>query len=539
MYIGYHLKKKVQFVEIMHFNNKNIIIILIDALRFDKLTAGGYKYNLTPNINKLLKEGTLVKNHFANGCPTSVSFPAIFSSTFPLDYKGYNEGVKNRPKTFAEVFKDNGYDTFGITSAHPSGDHFFYNRGFRIYENLLDFYQWFRQNLKVLLREDLTRYKNKDITKNEMIELLSKNYLNILNSTLKYVNQFEELDVKSKNFNVKKNKSKIIEEIELLKNNPEIVLKKFIEFDYLYYKFLGKKNISNLTRYFLKYKENLRTRINDIINLFPRRKIYEAKEIFQRFKRYFLNENKKPFLAFIHLFDVHESKNFTVKFSFSYIKNLIKLLFIRRFKFGGFVYDLAVMHVDDEIGKFHEYLKKNEILENSIVAITSDHGLKAGFPPRPKTHLRTDLSQQFYEEFIRVPLIFYPKLDRKFDENKLSSHIDFAPTLLDICNLDKNEEFKGKSIFDQNRYSGIVLSENTGSGICDIINKNIYLCLRNKRIKIVYEIESKNIKERDVFDIVKDPNEFNNLVKSNLHETERNEFYNFAKQRLETIYSYV
>ena len=84
----------------MPSNKKNIIIILIDALRFDRLKSGGYKYNLTPNLNKIIKDGSLVKNHFANGCPTSVSFPSIFTSTYPLDYSGYNDGIKNRPKTF-------------------------------------------------------------------------------------------------------------------------------------------------------------------------------------------------------------------------------------------------------------------------------------------------------------------------------------------------------------------------------------------------------------------------------------------------------
>ena len=524
----------------MHSNKKkNVIIIIIDALRFDRLRVGGYKYNITPNLNKIIKDGSLVKNHFANGCPTSVSFPAIFSSTFPLDYTGYNEGIKNRPSTFAEVFKENGYDTFGVTSAHPSGDHFYYNRGFRIYENLLDFYQWFRQNLKVLLREDLNKYKNNQISKDQMISILSKNYQNILYSTLKYVNQFEELKIKSKNFNIKKNKQKIINEIELLKKNPEIILNKFIEFDFLYYKFLGERNVPKPVKLFHKLKENLRARINNIVNLFPRRKIYESNEIFERFRKYFANKNEKPFLAFIHLFDVHESKNFTVKFSYSYIKNLIKLLFLRRFKFGGFVYDLAVMHVDEEIGKFYKFLKKKGILDNTCISITSDHGLKAGFPPRPKTQLRTDLSQQFYEEFLRVPLIFYPKLEGYFNEDKLSSHIDFAPTLLDICKINKNNKFKGNSILDENYQSHFVLAENTGSGVCNVLTKNIYICLRNKKIKIVYEIKNKKISERDVFDIVKDPNEFNNLVKSELYKTERKQFHNVVINRLENIYSYV
>ena len=523
----------------MHSNNKNIIIILIDALRFDKLKVGGYKYDLTPNLNKIINEGSLVKNHFANGCPTSVSFPAIFSSTFPLDYNGYNEGVKNRPKTFPEIFKENGYDTFGVTSAHPSGDHFYYNRGFRIYENLLDFYQWFRQNLKVLLREDLNKYKNNEITKDQMISILSKNYLTILNSTLKYVNQFDELKIKSKNFNIKKNKKKIVDEIEILKSNPEIILDKFIEFDYLYYKFLGEIKVSELTKFFLKLKENLRSKINNVINLFPRRKIYESQEIFERFKKYFSQKNDQPYLAFIHLFDVHESKNFTVKFSFSYVKNIIKLLFLRKFKFGGFVYDLSVMHVDAEIGKFFNFLKKKGILDNTYMSITSDHGLKAGFPPRPKTHLRTDLSQQFYEEFLRVPLIFYPKLNENLDNKKLTSHIDFAPTLLDLCKISKNEKFKGNSILEKHNDSSFILAENTGSGICDILAKNIYICLRDKNLKIVYEIKNKIINERDVFDIVNDPNEFNNLVRSELYKIERDKFYDIAKKRLEIIYSYV
>ena len=46
---------KVQFVEIMPFKKKNVIIILIDALRYDRLLDGGYKYNLTPNLNKIIK----------------------------------------------------------------------------------------------------------------------------------------------------------------------------------------------------------------------------------------------------------------------------------------------------------------------------------------------------------------------------------------------------------------------------------------------------------------------------------------------------
>ena len=202
--------KKDQFVVIMPSNKKNVIIILIDALRYDRLFHGGYKYNLTPNLNKIIKDGFFFKNHFANGCPTSVSFPSIFTSTFPLDHGGYDLGIKDRPKTFSEIFFNNGYDTFGVTSAHPSGNHFYYNRGFRIYENLLDFYQWFRQTLKVHLREDLTKFNNQEIAKEDMLSKLSSHYLKMLNSTIEYIEQFEKLGLLGKNFNIKKIRKKFL-----------------------------------------------------------------------------------------------------------------------------------------------------------------------------------------------------------------------------------------------------------------------------------------------------------------------------------------
>ena len=120
----------------MHSNNKNIIIILIDALRFDKLKVGGYKYDLTPNLNKIINEGSLIKNHFANGCPTSVSFPAIFSSTFPLDYNGYNTGIKDRPKSVIELFKQKGYQTMFIAGHDISGPIRNYERGAKIIKSI-------------------------------------------------------------------------------------------------------------------------------------------------------------------------------------------------------------------------------------------------------------------------------------------------------------------------------------------------------------------------------------------------------------------
>ena len=144
---------------------KNIILLLIDALRYDRIKYHGHKYNITPNFDRLCREGYSIDNHFANGFPTELSFPSIFSSTYSLDFGGYNEGIKKRPTTLAEILRENKYHTLGITTAHPSSSHFGYDRGFDYYENLLDLYQWFRQNLKVRLREHLDAFKKKKLQK--------------------------------------------------------------------------------------------------------------------------------------------------------------------------------------------------------------------------------------------------------------------------------------------------------------------------------------------------------------------------------------
>ena len=524
---------------------KNLLIILIDALRFDRLVAGGYKYNLTPNLNKIINKGTLLINHYANGCPTQVSFPTIFTSTYPLDFEGYGEGITKRPKTFAEVFKNNGYQTFGVTTAHTSGDHFGYNRGFDSFENLLDFYQWFRQNLKVFLREPLRDYKENKIYKKKILEILSTNYLEVLNSTLFYIDQFIELKIKSKNFDVTKNKIRVIKEIEILKKDPEIILNKFLEFDYWYYLFLGETKVSNFKRFYISLREKIRDIVNTKVVLFPRRKFYNAGEVFKRFKIFFnKKKNDMPFMSFIHLFDVHESKNFASRFSISWIIDVIKLLIYRRFAMGGFVYDLALIQTDREIGNFFRYLKKNKILDDSKIVITSDHGLQSGFPTRKKAMnanqiAGSDLSQQFFDEFIHVPLIFYPKTINEINENSFSSHIDFAPTVLNYCEISEEKNFKGMSIIENNYYRDFVLSENTGSGLCDIQKKDIFICIRTMNLKITYVVSDKEIQERDVFYLKNDPYELNNIVKEKIFEQERKKLFTYCENRIKEIFDYV
>ena len=97
----------------------------------------------------------------------------------------------------------------------------------------------------------------------------------------------------------------------------------------------------------------------------------------------------------------------------------------------------------------------------------------------------------------------------------------------------------GQSIIDTNYSSDFILAENTGSGVCDVKKKNIYLCFKSYNLKITYEIINFNIKEREVFDIKNDPNEFNNIVDTQLFKNDRENLHLQAQKRLNKILEYV
>ena len=83
--------------------------------------------------------------------------------------------------------------------------------------------------------------------------------------------------------------------------------------------------------------------------------------------------------------------------------------------------------VDDNIGRVLNYLKENDLEENTIVIYTSDQGFFIG------EHGWFD-KRFMYEESSRMPFVIrYPgKIKPKTINEDIITNIDFAPTLLEI-----------------------------------------------------------------------------------------------------------
>jgi arylsulfatase A-like enzyme len=164
-------------------------------------------------------------------------------------------------------------------------------------------------------------------------------------------------------------------------------------------------------------------------------------------------------------------------------------------------YRYALAEVDTIIGEIVTGLKQRGLLNNTIIALTSDHG--EAFRQHENLSLH---SEGVYEELIRVPLvIFNPRLfEQNIQLKTITSHIDILPTLLDMVGLAQEDfaELEGYSLIRSLPPDRILfVSNGDDSSISGI--------LRNEFKLILKKYDSAKL----LFDIVNDPLESTNIAK--------------------------
>jgi len=174
------------------------------------------------------------------------------------------------------------------------------------------------------------------------------------------------------------------------------------------------------------------------------------------------------------------------------------------------LYDASILYADDIlIGKVIEYLKENNLYENSMIVVLSDHG--EGF----FEHGSWEHGNSLYSELIRIPIVIkYPKSKRTGIEERLTSISDIAYFILNEAG------FKEKSLFKtdfgkENRILPILLPFppflNNYPSIISFVDKDyhfIYNIVNKKRLNFFNP--KPKIEKYELFSL-KDINEKNNL----------------------------
>ena len=116
---------------------QNFLLITLDTLRADHVSAYSTQNSLTPNLDILARQGMLFKNAFSLIPITLPSHASMFFSEPPFLIKNYNNGqiirIKRESPSFVNLFKKSGFLTAAFVSLGVLKSQFGLAQGFDTY----------------------------------------------------------------------------------------------------------------------------------------------------------------------------------------------------------------------------------------------------------------------------------------------------------------------------------------------------------------------------------------------------------------------
>ena len=250
--------------------------------------------------------------------------------------------------------------------------------------------------------------------------------------------------------------------------------------------------------------------------------------------------SEKPFFMYLHLDDAHWKETFftSEKFDldlldseFDAINNYLDKL--PNSYHGAITMDLSHIYVDNCIKNFYNKLKENGFLENTIIAITADHGFSFSFDP-----IRTNYVNNLHKENYNVPFILFDEKHIGVVKNNFFSSYDIAPTIIDAAGLTPASSMTGISML-KNEGRDYAISEYMGGGCPDMLRRPLQLTVRTSNYSVAVGVTLKdgfkNLQLLHVYDLINDPMEYNNLAnKISLNKVDKE--LNILHQRFDEIY---
>jgi len=262
-----------------------------------------------------------------------------------------------------------------------------------------------------------------------------------------------------------------------------------------------------------------------------------AKEITDKAIKWIEETIPSSFFLWLHYMDLHEpyiilngevERKYSKYLTPSLQKEILKLK-KENLKEIIDIYDDKLFWIDQNIKRLVKFLEEKNILENTLLILTADHGQEF------YEHGSFGHKASFFEEIIRIPLFIYSSKISPRRVKSLVSQIDLSPTILDFFGIPLPQEYIGKSLFSPSQRD-FVLSEASFNEKGVYIEafkiqppKYIGICLRTERWKYIFSTK----KETFLFDLKNDPQERENL-KGKYPKLEK-EFRKIIDQRLEEI----
>lgn len=484
-------------------NRPNIIFIVLDTLRADRMLA---KYNdiyLTPFINSLLDKSIYFENCIANSPWTLPSHISMFTGLYPSQIKQVSKEIDKlsiKIPVLAEILKEMGYFTIVFSQNFFVSKPYGLTRGF---------------NISLKSGKSSTEWRLRDYRGMQLL------------------NFWKRFDIYLR----KKIKSPLfLKLLDHLKFRYEKLIKYLVRTLFWKKIFLryDNKTLKHLNRVSQILKSNLEKMpfflfFNFITTHDPYVPLKEAADLFGITDQNFKPIKKMLIDPFNLRLDIDIKSN---RLSEKQVKAIKKL------------YDSCVFSCDILIKKLFLIFSSLGLLENAYVIITSDHGEHLG--DKLDHYLWEHLTyQSVYDSLMKVPLIiFNTNLKKRVVKNQVQL-IDLFHTVIHMTGISQSQNKyldKNKSILNQidsNTTPKFIFGEylNPKSNMIDLINthrKSINKALIPKIFSdksFVRSNDFKLIKYNDIklegfFDLSRDPYEINSQIANN------NEVYKKMKQIL-------
>jgi arylsulfatase A-like enzyme len=204
---------------------------------------------------------------------------------------------------------------------------------------------------------------------------------------------------------------------------------------------------------------------------------------------------------------------------------------LKKWKYQRYMRDYlaCVQSVDDNVGRFLDWLDKNGLAENTIVIYTSDQGFFLG------EHNFFD-KRFMYEESLRMPFLMrWPGKIRAGSVSKgMILNVDFAPTLLDAAGVKTPADMQGLSFLPllegraPRRWRAAMYYRYYHPGHHNVA---AHYGVRTAHYKLIY---FNKLDQWELYDLRKDPREMRNVygdpAYAKMVEELKKELYRLKKQ---------
>jgi len=171
-------------------------------------------------------------------------------------------------------------------------------------------------------------------------------------------------------------------------------------------------------------------------------------------------------------------------------------------------YYASVSFVDAQLGKILDVLTEEDLMDNTIIVLWSDHGYHLG------EHNGIWQKRTLFEESASAPLIIYNPLAKgngiKCDQ--IVEYIDIYPTIAELCNLPLPGEQDGRSLVPllqnpKQKWNGTAFTQILRPG-----NGKPFMGRSVRTDRWRYSDWGEGKLGEELYDHAKDPNEFKNLA---------------------------